>query len=160
MDYYSKISKSYNDLYSDEQMAKLVFISSLINFKGLLLDVGCGTGLALNFFKVKSVGIDNSYLMLKKAQANVVKANAENLPFKNNIFDTVISVTSIQNFKNPEKAVMEMKRVSTNNIVITIMKKSKKLDLIRSLIKKHFKSYKEYNQEKDVAFVISSILSC
>jgi len=155
MNYYDKLSKGYDELYGDEQVAKLKFINNLIKIKGLLLDVGCGTGLALNFFKVKSVGVDNSYSMLKKASGNVIKANAENLPFKDKTFDTVISITSIQNFSNPEKAVMEMKRVSINNVVITIIKKSKKLSLIRDLIKKHFKSYKEYNQEKDIIFIMN-----
>ncbi len=153
MDYYSVISKSYNKLYGEEQIDKLKFIKKHAKILGPLLDVGCGTGLSLSFFKVKSIGIDPSHGMIKIAKGNVIKARAESLPFKDKSFNTVISVTSIQNFKNPEKAIKEMIRVSkNNNIIITIMKKSAKVDNIRRLIKKHLKNFKEYGHEKDIVF--------
>ena len=121
-----------------------------------LLDIGCGTGISTNFFNVKSAGIDNCREMIKEGKGNLKYANAENLPFKDKTFSTVISVTAFHNIKNMEKALKEAIRVSrNNNICITFLKKSKKLNEFRKLFKKYFKDYKEIEEEKDIIFLSS-----
>ena len=53
-----------------------------------------------------------------------------------------------------EKALLEIKRVSkNNNIAITFLKKSKKLNYFRKLLKKYF-NFKEIDCENDVLFLI------
>ena len=154
MDFYSKISKGYNELYEKEQLAKLKVIKKNLKIIPPLLDIGCGTGISTNFFKVKSVGIDNNKEMLKLAPKNCSYANAETLPFEDNSFSTIISVTAFQNIKNIEKALLEIKRVSSNqNICITFLKKSSKLNNFRKLIKKHFPKMKEIEEQKDIIFL-------
>ena len=121
-----------------------------------LLDVGCGTGISTNFFNVKSIGIDNCREMIEQGTNNLTYGNAESLPFEDKSFNTVISVTAFHNFKNMEKALKEIIRVSSNNnICITFLKKSKKLTQFKELMKKHLKNAKEIEEEKDIIFISS-----
>jgi len=151
---YKHIAKSYNELYGEEQLKKLKIIKKYLKVKGKLLDVGCGTGISTNYFKVKSFGIDNCREMINQGDNNLIYGNAEKLPFKDKSFNTIISVTSFHNFKNMKKALEEIKRVSrNNNIAITFLKKSSKLNYFRKLLKKHFK-FKEVECYNDILFLI------
>ena len=154
MCYYNKISKGYNELYKEEQLKKLGIIKNNIKIKNgdLLLDVGCGTGLSSDF-GCKVIGIDNSLELLKlNNKKNKVMSCAENLPFKDNALDYVVSLTAIHNFSNIEKSLKEMKRVGKNNFAFSILKKSKKLNEIKTLIKKYFKVNKIIEEDKDLIF--------
>ncbi len=152
---YNKIAKSYNELHKEEQIKKLEIIKEHLKIISPLLDVGCGTGISTNYFNIVSIGIDNSKEMIKEGKhGNLIYAEAEKLPFPDKSFNTVISVTSFQNFKNMDKALLEIKRVSSNNnIAITFLKKSSKIEKFRDLLKKYFK-FKEIDCDKDILFKI------
>jgi ubiquinone/menaquinone biosynthesis C-methylase UbiE len=155
MNFYSEISKGYDELYKKEQLAKLNIIKNNVKIISPLLDIGCGTGISTNFFKVESTGIDNNKEMLKLAPKNCSYANAESLPFEDNSFNTIISVTVFQNINNMEKALKEIKRVSSNNnIYITFLKKSSKLKKFRKLINQYFENIKEIEESKDIIFLV------
>ena len=103
----------------------------------------------------KVIGIDISYKMLKKCSKDLrlINANAEKLPFLDNVFDTIISFTVLQDVKDIKKAVSEIRRVlkKDGNILITVLNKNK-IKKIRELLKKEFKNLKEENIGKDIAF--------
>ena len=153
---YSTIAKGYNELYKEEQTRKLKQISKILKIKKhyKLLDVGCGTGISTNFFDCKTTGIDPCKELLQQGTKNLIQGQAENLPFKDNEFDIVISVTAVHNFKNINKAIKEMKRVlkPKGQLVVSILKRSKKLKEIEYKLKDHFKNLKQIEQEKDIIF--------
>ena len=152
---YNKIAKSYNKLHREEQIRKLEIIKKNIKIIHPLLDVGCGTGISTNYFDVESIGIDNCKEMIEEGSKNLIYGNAESLPFPDKNFNTVISVTAFHNFKDMEKSLLEIKRVSkNNNIAITFLKKSSKINKFRSLLTKHFK-FKEIPCEQDILFIIN-----
>ncbi len=134
--YYDQIASSYNQLHGEEQRRKLKHISDFISEEkdDYLLDVGCGTGLAQDFFDCNYYGIDPSFELLKKANGNVVQAKAERIPFENSIFDIVLCVSAIHNFQNSNKAIREMKRVGKDNFVITVLKKGINEEKVERLI--------------------------
>ncbi|MBL7055161.1 class I SAM-dependent methyltransferase [Candidatus Woesearchaeota archaeon] len=155
-DYYSQISKSYNELHKEEQLKKLAVIKKNIEIKNsdLLLDVGCGTGISSQF-NCKVIGIDPSIGLLRlNKKRNKILAKAENLPFKNNAFDIVVSVTALHNFDNIEKALKEIKRVGKNKFVFSVLKKSKRISRIKTQIKKNFKIKKMIEKEEDILFFL------
>lgn len=150
MGYYNKIAEGYDELYKDEQLHKLQIIKDNIEVKGKLLDVGCGTGIAYEFFNVDYTGIDPSEELLKQCKGKSVLGKAEELPFENESFDVVIAVTSLHHC-DLDKAVSEIKRVVKKNgvIVISFLKKSEKL----SEIKKLLKDFKQIDEGKDIIFI-------
>lgn len=156
--YYNEISKSYDELHKQEQLNKLKIIKNNLKLdrKKLLLDVGCGSGISSDF-NCKVVGVDPSFGLLKIAKINYsakyfINAIAEKLPFKDNCFDIVISVTALHNFNNIKKGLNEIKRVGRNKFVLSVFKKSKKLNYINKLIKQNFKINKIIKEDKDIIY--------
>lgn len=147
---YKDIYRGYDELYKQEQLEKLNIVKKYINVKkeDLLLDVGCGTGISTNFFDCKSIGVDSCFEMLN----NGICAKAENLPFKDNVFDVILSITAIHNFNNAEKSINEIKRVCKGKIVITLLKKAKKFKEIKALLNQRFK-FMEIDSNKDLIFI-------
>ncbi len=159
--YYDSISEGYEELHKDEQEAKLRLIKANISVKASdkLLDVGCGTGITSQFSEYGCfvVGADPSIKLLQKAEKNGLKnrvcAEAEHLPFKDDSFDIVISVTAIQNFHDIEKSLKEIRRVGKDRFALSFLKRSSKKDIITENIKKLFKVVKEIEEEKDIIFI-------
>ena len=124
-EYFDKIAHRYDEWYKtkvggyvDKTEKKLVF--SMIKTKhGNALDLGCGTGnYTLELYKrgFQVVGVDISRRMLKIAQKKLpnvkfIKANAYSLPFEDNTFDLVLSVTMLEFIHEPEKVLSEVYRV-------------------------------------------------
>lgn len=88
---------------------------------GRVLEVGIGSGLNLPYYNVRSVkkiiGVDPSLEMWKlnkwqgEIDINFIIANAEELPFEDNIFDSVVCTYTLCTIPNAEKALKEMSRV-------------------------------------------------
>jgi len=90
-----------------------------------VLDLGCGGGNVAGFLKSKFpnwqiFGIDVSGYAIKNAKRNFKNINfslssAEKLPFKDNFFDLVLSLDTLEHFLVYKKAILEAKRVLKNN---------------------------------------------
>ena len=155
MDYYNSISGSYNKLHKEEQLSKIRLIKDNLKIEkqDFLLDVGCGTGVFAEEFNYIKIGVDPSIDMLKQGKnAFYIHAFAENLPFKDSSFDKVISVTAIHNFRNIRKGLEEIKRVSKNDVALSILKRSSKINEIKNHIKELFKITKIIEEDKDIIF--------
>lgn len=159
MNFYKLIAKGYSELYGGEQKVKLGIIKENLDIKNtdLLLDVGCGTG--ISEFNCKVIGIDPSIELLQQnnnAQNNKIQAKAENIPFKNNTFDKIISVTSMHNFDNIEKSIKEIRRVGKKDFAFSILKRSRFFDIIEREINENFNVKKIIDGKKDWIFICSS----
>jgi len=155
MDYCNSISRSYNKLYREEQLNKIRIIKNNLKLKkqDFLMDVGCGTGIFAEEFNCVKVGVDPAINLLNQGKnALYIQAYAENLQFKDNSFDVVISVTAIHNFKNIKRGLEEIKRVSRKNVVLSILKKSAKINEIKDNIQKLFKITKTIEENQDIIF--------
>lgn len=89
---------------------------------GHVLEIGAGTGINFPQYEraEKVVAIEpNRYMiersLLKRNQSKVpiemIQANAEELPFSSNSFDTIVGTLVFCSIPNPEKAIDEIKRV-------------------------------------------------
>ena len=115
MDFYDHIATGYDELHSEEQLKKIHLLKQHLEVRptDLLLDVGCGTGISTECWDCRKIGIDPSLGLLKQKKAKegfYLQARAENIPFKDNTFDVVVSVTAIQNFDDFRKGLDEIKR--------------------------------------------------
>jgi len=154
MKFYDATSKGYNELHGDEQKNKVEIIKKNISFnkKELILDVGCGTGISSEF-ECKVIGLDPSIRLLKQNKCRKVMAKAENIPFKTNSFDKVVSITAIHNFDDIKKSFEEMERVGKHDFVFSVLKKSKHFNEIESEIKKKFMVKKILDGKLDWIFI-------
>ena len=91
-----------------------------INLKSLL-DVGCGTGnILLKLYRNKNIklyGLDLSEKMIEIAKNKLNSkielkvGDAEFIPWQDNSFEVIICNASFHHYPNPEKVLLEMKRV-------------------------------------------------
>lgn len=156
MDRYNELGSSLYDLrYTDEQLEKYRLILHEINEPSLVLDNGCGTGLLLPFLDIV-VGLDLSSKLLKKARERssenqyLVQGDSENLPFRDSLFDSVLSITVVQNIPSPEKLIDESARVTKPNstIIISSLKRVYSEEEIRRLVENdELKIEKIFTQE-------------
>ena len=166
MNYYNKISQGYEELYKEEQINKLNFIKEFLEKLNIrikesdkLLDVGCGTGLTTQFWPSKNkTGIDPAEKLIEKAKHkdknnDYILASAENIPFKDNRFDIITSITAIQNFQDIKKGLKEIKRVAKNLIILSFLKKSEKKESIMNLITFLFKIKEITEEDKDIIVI-------
>ena len=148
MKYYNKIALGYNELHKEEQLNKLELIKKHVKFKGLVLDIGAGTGISSEYWKnAKVISLDPSFEMLKQSKCEKVQAKAEELPFRDKIFDGIISLTALHHC-NLKKALEEIKRVAKKDakIVLSFMKKSKNKP-------SSLKGFKKIEEDKDIIFI-------
>ncbi len=124
-EYFNKIASRYDRWYETgtgryvDRTEKWLVFSMLRSRGGKALDLGCGTGnytaeLYRRGFDV--VGLDASEKMLEIArkklpQVSFVHGDAYQLPFPDESFDVVLSVTMFEFIHEPEKVVSEIHRV-------------------------------------------------
>lgn len=108
--------------------------------KSTILETGIGTGDNILFLKDKLngglyFGLDNQLRMLRSCAVNLNKwnrsaylyrANAEQLPFKDNSFDVVFHLGAINLFQNKKQAIDEMIRVAKAGTRIIIADETEK----------------------------------
>jgi SAM-dependent methyltransferase len=96
-----------------------------------VLDVGCAKGFMLHDFLeiipgIKVRGIDISEYAIENCmqdiRTNVQVGNATNLPFPDDSFDLVISITTVHNLNHDDciKSLQEIERVSRGSSFITV----------------------------------------
>ncbi|MEA1925840.1 MAG: class I SAM-dependent methyltransferase [Patescibacteria group bacterium] len=85
--------------------------------EGHFLDIGANTGWLLEEVP-NGIGIDASPEMVKKSGGKVMLGVAENLPFQDNEFDTVVMSCVLEQCKDWKKALKEAQRVGKKVIGI------------------------------------------
>ncbi len=132
-DYYQK-SVSKNPLQRYWHNTKIKTFKKLVGKRKFnkILDVGCASGRMVNEISkilphAQLSGIDvykKAIIFGKKKYPHIQfkVADAHKLPFRNNSFDLVLSYETIEHVQNPEKVLLEMKRVvKKNGFVIVAM---------------------------------------
>lgn len=148
---YDKLIASYDAQYEEEQNEKFeVALHSLnLDSNDVILDAGCGTGLLTERLAktVKLVvGLDFSKAMINRARDRLhlflnvmlVRADADFLPLREDVFTNVFAITLLQNMPNPRGTLRELMQVIGNEgaIVFTGLKKNFTLNDFKTLIKR------------------------
>ena len=154
MRYYSQIAQGYEELHREEQLGKLKIVLERIPYEKTdkVLDVGCGTGLSTLLFNCPKFGVDPTLELLQQAKSRmpVVQGHGEDLPFKDNTFSIVICLTALHNFSDPEKALLEMKRVGTGKFVISILKRARAFEELMKQVSQNFKVKEMLEDPRDI----------
>ena len=125
--YFGAKQPQLNDLSSyDREPWYKETVNCLGSFKDkIILDVGCGAGKAMNLLKGASIfGVDVSKFGTRIACqfGEVIVANAGNLPFKENVFDSVLMVEVAEHLNDEElgNAFREVRRVLKKSGIVII----------------------------------------
>jgi ubiquinone/menaquinone biosynthesis C-methylase UbiE len=145
---YDSTASIYNMRYAEEQEAKYEAALAKLKPTGLVLDIGCGTGLLFNHISSETesvVAVDVSKKLLQQAwkkakqlrnvQIHVVQADADHLPFRDYGFSTVFAFTVLQNMPKPLGTLVEAYRVTRRDafVVVTGLKKVFSIENLRLL---------------------------
>ncbi len=146
---YDVTAEMYDMRYAEEQTAKIKAALQHVKVKAaMLLDAGCGTGILFSHVADEAqmiVGIDISKKSLLTAKersreqmrVHLVRADADNMPLRDEVFDRVFAITLIQNMPNPTETLNEIKRAAKANasIVVTALKKVFDRNTLEQLLK-------------------------
>lgn len=160
---YNKSAEFYNLRYKEIQYAKYrtIFSSRWLSSKDInirILDLGSGTGLLFEFLggeNLDFIGIDISHEMLKLSkEPGKVLGDLENLPFKANSFDLILSFTVLQNLPTL-KVLREVRRVLKPKKIFafTILKKKLPPELSEELTRNNFRMLEKLACGEDEGFV-------
>ncbi len=103
-----------------------------------ILDIGCGTGIALEPLLDRGfhlTGVDPSLYMLDLAKkrlgqrVDLHRGFAEELPFEDNEFDSAIFFTSLEFTDRPAKAIEEACRVTKDTVILCVLNRHAPLNL-------------------------------
>lgn len=170
MRYYDSLASAYDELYGKEQDVKYQNVLKAIhNLRGRVIDLGCGTGSFLSIIArlpaTECIGVDISYGMLRVAlkklhdfpNVNLLLADAERLPLRNEVFDFVISITVIQDTYSGHDLMKEGIRVlrKGGRAIITVLARAlSKAGLSELLKDRRIMLVKSWRAGKDVAYLI------
>jgi len=154
---YNLTANFYDDRYSKIQKEKYFLL--LKDFKlndKIILDAGTGTGILFFYLLIKKklnrhlkyafVGIDISIEMLtifkeklKKLNnnnTNLILADLEHLPIRQDAFSYIFSLTALQNLSDITKGIIELFRVGKNSAIykFSILNKNINLNEIESFL--------------------------
>ena len=149
---YNRLARFY-DLHS-KFAEKLWFIKWRKKFfaplQGNILEVGIGTGKNIDYYNknAKVIGVDFSEKMLEKAREKLIKSgkknitlkqmDAENLDFKDNSFDYVITSCVFCSVPDPIRGLEEIRRVlkPTGRLIMIehVLSKNRIIALIEHVI--------------------------
>lgn len=166
MDYYSSIAPGYDALYGEEQDEKLreflakTPLSDKALDNGMILDVGCGTARSKQFFPHMSWrGIEPAQGLIDHAPQDakplITTGGGESLPYPNDSFDIVLSLTALQNFDDPNAGLQEMNRVVKPDgiIVLSFLKKSEKKTVLARMVDENLHVMSAWESAKDMMFI-------
>lgn len=132
----------------NETRVSAVIQEARVDNDQLILDVGCGSGFpTLSLMKKKEVyvvGLDISVGALEFFQEKALKekmrkrillfqADAENMPFAADLFDGVISFSSIEHVPNPDRFIEECVRVCRPGGYVSVCTPNRTADPLRRL---------------------------
>ena len=139
MRHYDRQAAIYDVQYVGEQNAKIEDILKSMKFGSneLVLDLGCGTGFLFQHINKNVgflVGVDVSQNALREAKKRtknssniaLVRADADNTPFQDHIFDKVFAITVLQNMPDPAKTIAEMRRTGKPETIFAVTGLKKK----------------------------------
>lgn len=138
--YFSKIYDYINPIFYSDDMRRKVVDMAEISEGDFVIEVGCGTGfttaeIAKRVGEENVVAVDLTPEQMMKAvskfdNSTFLLGDAENLPFKDSVFDAAISAGSIEYWPNPQKGIEEMARVTKGGGRVVILAPRKPENLL------------------------------
>ena len=135
-EWYNTLSNSYDELYGKEQSQKYETVLEFLGNRhfGVLVDIGCGTGIFLEKARETydyAIGIDLSIRMLQIARVrktrntDYVLASSSSLPLKDDSADCIVSISTARAESNLPMFIADIERIGhqDSSLAVTIFQK-------------------------------------
>lgn len=146
---YSVLASRYDELYGEEQQAKINMIIPYL--EGWILDVGAGTGL-LARSAPNVMSLDPCKEMIAFAPEPKICASAESIPFAEGAFNTIVSLTVLHHCAI-DKVIKEFKRLKPKKLVLSILKRSIRYKEIKAALEESFGKPFILEDDKDTILI-------
>ncbi|MFW9999818.1 MAG: class I SAM-dependent methyltransferase [Candidatus Hodarchaeota archaeon] len=179
---YNSSSHFYDKRYKALQKEKYeIILKNYIANGKTILDLGCGTGLFFEYIvlslkkqheiRINYIALDISRNMLLRFKSkvifhniksiNLILSDIEHLPFRDNIFHSIFSITSFQNLPHIQIGIRESFRVSKNNAEykFSILRKKIELQLLLKIFKPKIKEIEIISKENLEDIIIQGKIS-
>lgn len=127
-DVYTSIASDFDKTRFSQWIGVRLFLDTL-HVNSLLGDIGCGNGKYLSYRKdinVHGTDICEPLIIIaknKNESANIIRANALMLPYRDKSFDNTISIAVLHHFTTIDERVKflkELARITVGNIMISV----------------------------------------
>lgn len=120
-DYHKSIKGRVTDLHDD--ILSLILKNIGLDKQLKIVDIGCGSGYLLK--QLKDYGYNNLHGVdivdeVELDGATYYKGNIEKLVFEDDSFDVVICSNTLEHVRELERAVLELKRITKNKLIVTV----------------------------------------
>ncbi|MEZ0248027.1 MAG: class I SAM-dependent methyltransferase [Thermoproteus sp.] len=127
IEYYDNLSRTYDELYGQEQIVKYLKASAYIA-GDRILDAGCGTGLGAALLRPRYVVCaDISGGMLERAKGrglDVLMADLRLLPLRPKSFDAALAITVFEDVNDARILLMYADMVVAETLGVWLVLKS------------------------------------
>ncbi len=143
---YCATSSGYDELYGDEQRRKYELVFKSHSPRGVILDIGAGTCLLLEYLYARNllhrvayyIALDLTPCMLESCAkrinsyrlnhlVDIVEADASHLPLRDKSVDESYAFTVFDLLPEPREGVKEQVRVTRSLPIYTLLKKVERL---------------------------------
>ena len=124
-----------------------------------VLDVGCNTGQLVGYLAslgIRAMGVDVSLNLIATAKQKYPNisfsvASAENLPFKDNSFNTCVCWNVLEHVEDDKKALWELWRIARKNVILCLPKKDELLPFGQITYRQYVDpTHKHYYSKEDI----------
>ena len=128
-----------------------------------MLDIGAGSGAYDGLFEECSekVNLDPSEELLKLNKSPKIRniaGKAEKMPFEDDSFDIIVSLSALHHVQDIDRAVSEIKRAAKKGaqLAFSFFKRADNLDEWIDAIRQSFNVMKEIDEGKDLILICSN----
>lgn len=154
---YDRFAPKYDEIFEPQQAPKIAALAGALPrpLPEPMLDLGAGTGLASRMLHAPMIQVDASRGMLSRATGRRAQADMRRLPFADQTFGAILSVTALLDFIDPGPSIAEMARVlrPTGWLALSVLKIENIAALQDALADHGFAIVERLDLEQDLGFI-------
>ncbi|MEE2757679.1 MAG: class I SAM-dependent methyltransferase [Myxococcota bacterium] len=158
---YDVFAKHYDEVFVSRQVEKLKCVQKFMpnGCPERALDAGGGTGIAARFFGYPFVNLDVSQGMLRYADGHRVQADICALPFAQDTFDLILSLSVLKDSTPIDRALTEFHRVlKPGGLLVLSILKTEDLASAEVLVKQTFnRQAQREDLGPDLGFIVEKV---